>query len=62
MTVVAYIRGERLAKACAALERTGVTIAEAAYAAGYAAGYADPANFTVAFKRLYGVSPKHRRP
>lgn len=57
MTVFAYIRGERLAKACAALERTGVTIAEAAYAAGYA----DPANFTVAFKRLYGVSPKHRR-
>jgi AraC-like DNA-binding protein len=57
MSVFAFIRGERLARACAALERKGITIAEAAYAAGYA----DPANFTIAFKRLYGVSPKHRR-
>lgn len=57
MTVFEFIRSERLAQACAALERDGVTIAQAAYAAGYA----DPSNFTVAFKRAYGVLPKHKR-
>lgn len=57
MTVFEFIRSERLAQACAALERDGVTIAQAAYVAGYA----DPSNFTVAFKRAYGVSPKHKR-
>ncbi|MCJ2121706.1 helix-turn-helix transcriptional regulator [Methylobacterium sp. J-077] len=57
MTVFEFIRSERLARACAALERDGVTIAQAAYAAGYA----DPSNFTVAFKRAYGVLPKHKR-
>lgn len=57
MTVFEFIRSERLAQACAALERDGVTIAQAAYAAGYAA----PSNFTVAFKRAYGILPKHKR-
>ncbi|MCB4805521.1 AraC-like DNA-binding protein [Methylobacterium brachiatum] len=57
MTVFEFIRSERLAQACAALERDGVTIAQAAYVAGYA----DPSNFTVAFKRAYGVLPKHKR-
>ena len=57
MTVFEFIRSERLARACAALERDGVTIAQAAYAAGYA----DPSTFTVAFKRAYGVLPKHKR-
>lgn len=57
MTVFEFIRRERLALACAALERDGVSIAEAAYAAGYA----DPSNFTTAFKRVYGVPPKLKR-
>jgi len=57
MTVFEFIRKERLAQACAALERDGVTIAQAAYAAGYA----DPSNFAVAFKRVYGVPPKYKR-
>ncbi|MDH2313627.1 helix-turn-helix transcriptional regulator [Methylobacterium brachiatum] len=57
MTVFEFIRSERLAQACAALERDGVTIAQAAYVAGYA----DPSNFTLAFKRAYGVLPKHKR-
>ncbi|QRG05736.1 helix-turn-helix transcriptional regulator [Xanthobacter dioxanivorans] len=57
MTVFEFIRRERLAQAYASLEREGVTIAQAAYAAGYA----DPSNFTVAFKKLYGVPPKFKR-
>ncbi len=57
MTVFEFIRKERLALAYAALERDGVTIAQAAYAAGYA----DPSNFAVAFKKVYGVPPKYRR-
>lgn len=57
MTVFEFIRRERLAQACLSLEQEGVTIAQAAYAAGYA----DPANFTVAFKRVYGVPPKLKR-
>lgn len=57
MTVFEFIRRERLAQACASLEQEGVTIAQAAYAAGYA----DPSNFTVAFKKVYGVPPKLKR-
>lgn len=57
MTVFEFIRRERLAQACASLEREGVTIAQAAYSAGYA----DPSNFTVAFKKVYGVPPKFKR-
>lgn len=57
MTVFEFIRRERLAQACAALEREGITIAQAAYSAGYA----DPSNFTVAFKKAYGVPPKFKR-
>lgn len=57
MTVFEFIRRERLARACAALEQDGVSISQAAYAAGYA----DPSNFTVAFKKLYGVPPKCKR-
>lgn len=57
MTVFDFIRKERLAQACAALERDGVTIAQAAYAAGYN----DPSNFAVAFKKVYGVPPRCKR-
>lgn len=57
MTVFEFIRNERLSRACSALEQDGVTIAQAAYAAGYA----DPSNFTTAFKKAYGVPPKYKR-
>lgn len=57
MTVFEFIRSERLALACAALEQEGISIAQAAYVAGYA----DPSNFTTAFKRVYGVPPKLKR-
>lgn len=52
-----FIRSERLALACAALEGEGISIAQAAYAAGDA----DPSNFTTAFKRVYGEPPKRKR-
>lgn len=57
MTVFEFIRAERLALACAALEGEGVSIAQAAYAAGYS----EPSNFTSAFKKAYGVPPKFKR-
>lgn len=54
MTVFDFIRIKRLEIARNALEGQGVTIAQAAYLAGYS----DPANFSAAFKRTYGISPK----
>lgn len=56
-TVFEFIRSQRLAVARDALQRKGVTIAQAAYAAGYT----EPAHFTTAFKRAYGVTPKYVR-
>ncbi len=52
-----FIRRERLETARAALERDGIPIAQAAYLAGYR----NPSSFTTAFKKAYGVTPKHRR-
>ncbi|WP_439632250.1 helix-turn-helix transcriptional regulator [Shinella sp.] len=57
ITVSDFIRQERLETARAALERDGIPIAQAAYLAGYR----NPSSFTTAFKKAYGVSPKHRR-
>jgi AraC-like DNA-binding protein len=56
-TVSDFIRQERLETARAALERDGIPIAQAAYLAGYR----NPSSFTTAFKKAYGVTPKHRR-
>ena len=57
ITVSDFIRQERLESARAALESEGIPIAQAAYLAGYR----NPSSFTTAFKKAYGVSPKHRR-
>jgi len=57
VTVSDFIRQERLETARAALERDGIPISQAAYLAGYR----NPSSFTTAFKKAYGVSPKHRR-
>lgn len=57
MSVFGYVRAERLRQARRALECDGVSVAQAAYAAGYQS----PANFATAFKRRYGISPKHLR-
>lgn len=53
LTVKKYIRQRRLYLAKAHLERGLVTITEAAYEAGYN----HPANFTIAFKKEFGIPP-----
>lgn len=53
VTVIEFIRGQRLFKAREALERDGITVSEAAYLAGFSS----PANFATAFKRAFGTSP-----
>ena len=52
-----FIRQERLEMARFALERDGIPISQAAYLAGYR----NPSSFTTAFKKAYGVTPKHHR-
>jgi AraC-like DNA-binding protein len=49
-----YRREQRLARAWAALEQTGCSVAEVAHGAGYSSA----ANFSTAFKRRFGISPK----
>lgn len=53
MTVMDYIRERRLEVAKEAIERDGLSIAQAAHKARYNS----PANFATAFKRVYGFSP-----
>ncbi|WP_419799298.1 MAG: helix-turn-helix domain-containing protein [Terasakiella sp.] len=57
MTVMDYIRERRLEIAKTAMVQDGLTIAQAAYLAGYNS----PANFSTAFKRVYGISPSSLR-
>ena len=40
-----------------AMERDGISVAEAAYDAGYSS----PANFSTAFKRMFGLSPREAK-
>lgn len=56
-TVFHYVRRQKLEQARVALENEGLTIAQAAYVAGYNS----PANFSTAFKRQYGFTPKKAR-
>lgn len=55
-TVFGYLQEHRLQRAYRALE-AGSPVSSAAYAAGYSS----PANFSTAFKRRFGVSPKQVR-
>lgn len=52
-TVNEAVRDRRLAAAREAIQKNGLTVGQAAYLAGYA----DPANFSKAFKRRFGISP-----
>ncbi len=52
-TIIHYIRQRRLELAHEAIELRGVTIGEAAFIAGYK----HPSNFSIAFKRHFGVAP-----
>lgn len=53
-SVFEYLRGRRLAAARNALERQGLSVAQASELAGYTSA----ANFATAFKRQFGLSPK----
>jgi AraC-like DNA-binding protein len=53
-TIADYSRELRLQRAREAMERDGISVAQAAYEAGYS----NPANFSTAFKRLFGLSPR----
>jgi transcriptional regulator GlxA family with amidase domain len=56
-SVFHYVRMRRLEQARQALENEGVCIAQAACIAGYNSA----ANFSTAFKRQYGFTPKQSR-
>ncbi|MFG1343278.1 AraC family transcriptional regulator [Xanthobacter autotrophicus DSM 431] len=56
-TVFDYVRRRKLERARDALRSEGVSVTEAAAIAGYTSG----ANFSTAFKRAFGVSPKSVR-
>jgi AraC-like DNA-binding protein len=53
-TVVDFVRARKLEQAREALERDGLSIGEAAFLAGYS----NPANFTTAFRRAFGMLPR----
>ena len=55
ITVSDFIRKQRLEKARQAIERQGMTIAQAAFLAGYNS----QSSFTSAFKQTYGSTPKN---
>ncbi|WP_448632266.1 MULTISPECIES: helix-turn-helix transcriptional regulator [Pseudomonas fluorescens group] len=57
ITIFEYQRGRRLTIARRALERDGCTVAQAASLAGYNSA----ANFATAFKRQFGMAPKHAK-
>lgn len=50
-----YRRDARLRRARCALEREGVSVAQAAEISGYSS----PANFATAFRRAFGMAPSH---
>lgn len=56
-TVFNYVRRLKLEEARLALETEGLSIAQASFLAGYTS----TANFSTAFKRQYGFSPKEAR-
>jgi AraC-like DNA-binding protein len=57
MTVFEFVRNAKLDEARRVLMQDGISVNEAAYRAGYSSA----ANFATAFKRRFGVSPKHVR-
>lgn len=57
MTVKDFIRESRLVAARDAMEKDGLTIAQAAWIAGYKS----PANFATAFKRVFSITPSEAR-
>lgn len=56
-TIFDYLRQQRLQRAAMALRHDGVSVARAAEIAGYSS----QANFSTAFRRHFGLMPKHCR-
>lgn len=56
-SLCAYVRGRRLDAARSALERDGISVAQAADVAGYTSA----ANFATAFRRRFGTTPRTLR-
>jgi AraC-like DNA-binding protein len=56
-TIFDYLREARLQRAAEALQRRGVSVAQAAEIAGYGS----QANFSTAFRRRFGLTPKQMR-
>lgn len=57
MTLFEFIRKERLERARITLETEGISVSQAAYMVGYD----NPASFATAFRKVYGVAPRHKR-
>ncbi len=57
VSVFEFIRNAKLDEARRLLMQDGASVSEAAYRAGYSSA----ANFATAFKRRFGISPKHVR-
>lgn len=57
MSVFEFVRVSRLRRARHALEHQGVSVSQAAGIAGYTSA----ANFSTAYKRCFGLMPKHAR-
>lgn len=55
VTIFEYLQGERLRQARHALEHEGVSVGNAAALAGFT----NQSSFTTAFKRVFGLSPRH---
>jgi AraC-like DNA-binding protein len=56
-TIFEYVRGRKLDRAREALERDNISVGEAAYLVGYKT----LGNFSTAFRRRFGISPKQIR-
>lgn len=56
-TIVDFVREYRLHQARKAMDQDGISVSEAAYLAGYT----NPANFSTAFKKLFGLTPSQSR-
>lgn len=56
-SIASYIRSRRMEKAKDGLERSSLTIAQI----GYLAGFSSPANFTTAFRKRFGLTPREAR-
>jgi AraC-like DNA-binding protein len=56
-TIAEFTREARLYRARDAMDSEGISVSEAAYRAGYSS----PANFSTAFKKLFGLTPSQAR-